>query len=168
MMLAKNRFRGKRFQLFVNLLRPRKDEVVLDLGCGEGEYLPLCLGQEYKIVGLDFSFRKVKMFCDKYPKFSGIVGDGKNLPFKGNSFDVIFSNSTIEHFGDKVAQAAFAEEVMRVGKRIFVQILNRYFSLEPHTFIPFFQFFPRKNFKFGLQSIFLWGIMGEGGFCVIP
>ena len=77
------------------------------------------------------------------PNFNSIVGDARNMKnFKDNQFDVIFSNSVIEHVGDYNAQLQMANEIKRVGKRYFVQTPNLYFPIEPHFVFPFFQFLP--------------------------
>lgn len=52
--------------------------------------------------------------------------------FQDNEFDAVFSNSVIEHVGDYEAQRQMANEIMRVGKRYFVQTPNFYFPIEPH------------------------------------
>ncbi|MEO7648000.1 MAG: methyltransferase type 11, partial [Gemmatimonadaceae bacterium] len=57
-------------------------------------------------------------------------------------FDVVFSNSVIEHLGNFAAQMRMANEVRRVGKRYFIQTPNLFFPLEPHFLVPGFQFFP--------------------------
>jgi SAM-dependent methyltransferase len=75
------------------------------------------------------------------PNFNSIVGDARDLKeFKENQFDVVFSNSVIEHVGDYNDQLQMANEIRRVGKRYFVQTPNLYFPIEPHLFSPFFSF----------------------------
>lgn len=75
--------------------------------------------------------------------FQAVVGDGRNMAeFENRSFDVVFSNSVIEHVGSFKYQQQMAREIRRVGCRYFLQTPNRYFPLEPHFLIPFFQFFP--------------------------
>ncbi len=72
-----------------------KDNRILDLGCGEGYIGDMLLN---KIdIGLDISLDEVAKAKD-LPAYKNVaVADINNLPFKNDSFDVIFSNSVIEH-----------------------------------------------------------------------
>jgi hypothetical protein len=76
--------------------------------------------------------------------------------FKDKEFDIVFSNSVIEHLFSTNNQERMAEETRRVGKYYFVQTPNFYFPLEPHWLFPFFQFLPftvrvflTRNFSLG-------------------
>ena len=70
-----------------------------------------------------------------------------------NEFDIVFSNSVIEHVGDFWKQKLFSSEIQRVGKRYFVQTPSFWFPYEPHTLIPFYQFFP-VNIKMLLRQVY--------------
>lgn len=72
-----------------------------------------------------------------------VGGDGRMLPFRDGAFDIVFSNSTIEHVGSRTDQKSFANEVARVGKRYWVQTPNRHFPFEMHVMLPFVHFLPR-------------------------
>jgi hypothetical protein len=72
-----------------------------------------------------------------------VLGDGTSLPFADQSFDLVFSNSVIEHVSSRVEQARFAAEIARVGKRYWVQTPNRYFPIEHHLWTPFVHWLPR-------------------------
>jgi hypothetical protein len=79
-----------------------------------------------------------------YPNIKVIKGDACDLSmYKDHSFDIVFSNSLIEHLYTKERQQKMASEAMRVGKYFFVQTPNRYFPIEPHYKFPFFQFLPK-------------------------
>ena len=72
-----------------------------------------------------------------------VVGDGRQLPFKDNEFQIVFSNSVIEHLGDLLSQQKFAKEIARVGVNYFVQTPYKYFFMETHFMLPLIQFIPR-------------------------
>ena len=61
-----------------------------------------------------------------------------------NSYDLTHSNSVIEHLYDFENQSKMALEVQRVGKKFLIQTPNKYFFLEPHYLLPFFQFLPNS------------------------
>jgi hypothetical protein len=78
-----------------------------------------------------------------YPNLESVVGDARNMcEFRDCEFDVVFSNSVIEHVGGYEDQKGMAKEAQRIGKRYFIQTPNFYFPFEPHYLFPFFQFFP--------------------------
>ncbi len=73
-----------------------------------------------------------------------VAGDGRRLPFGDRSFDVVFSNSVIEHVGDRESQRRFAREVMRVGRSWWVETPNRWFPVEQHLLTPLVHWLPRR------------------------
>lgn len=75
--------------------------------------------------------------------FKILEGDARSMSQFGDlEFDVVFSNSVIEHVGSFADQRRMAEEVMRVGRSFFLQTPNRFFPMEPHALFPGFQFLP--------------------------
>lgn len=76
--------------------------------------------------------------------FDIVYGDGRCLPFDDGAFDVVFSNSVIEHVGSRADQEQFAREVARVGRQYWIQTPNRHFPLEMHLMLPFVHFLPRS------------------------
>lgn len=64
------------------------------------------------------------------------------LNYQDKAFDVVFSNSVIEHVGDDSKQKAFAGEVRRLGKSYWVQTPSRWFPVEAHCGMPLWWFYP--------------------------
>jgi hypothetical protein len=58
------------------------------------------------------------------------------------SYDLVMSNSVIEHVGGHFQRQSFADAVHRLADRHWVQTPYRYFPIEPHWVCPGFQFLP--------------------------
>jgi hypothetical protein len=142
-----NNLRRKRFALFLKLLEQRKDKrpiSILDVGGTEIFWENMGFGvspdsiDQVKITLLNLEKSDVR-----HPNFQSIAGDARSMPqFKNGEFDIVFSNSVIEHVGDFDDQRRMAEEIKRVAKRYYVQTPNYHFPIEPHFLFPFFQFLP--------------------------
>jgi hypothetical protein len=57
-------------------------------------------------------------------------------------FDVVFSNSLIEHVGGHARRSELARQIHQLASRHWVQTPYRYFPLEPHWLCPGMQFMP--------------------------
>lgn len=58
------------------------------------------------------------------------------------TYDLVFSNSLLEHVGGHAQRVALAEEVHALAPRHWVQTPYRYFPVEPHWLFPGLQFLP--------------------------
>lgn len=73
-----------------------------------------------------------------------VAGDGCRLPFLDSAFDIVFSNSVIEHVGARAQQQQFAWEIARVGRCYWVQTPNRRFPVELHLMLPLIHHLPKR------------------------
>jgi len=86
-------------------------------------------------------------FVGESPDYAVEIGDARELPYTDNSFDLVFSNSVIEHVGTYQQMAQFAYECDRVGKQLYVQTPNRWFPLEAHFGAAFIHWLPKYWYK---------------------
>ncbi len=135
--LFQKQFRPRRMKLFTDLFRIDSNTRVLDVGGTLLNWSFLRIQPRLTILNIHPPSE------DLPPNVEWIVGDARSMPFTDKSFDVVFSNSVIEHVGKWEDQKRFAEEIRRVGKRYFVQTPNYYFPVEPHFITPFIHWLPR-------------------------
>jgi hypothetical protein len=87
-----------------------------------------------------------------------VAGDGRCLPFADRAFDIVFSNSVIEHVGNADSQRRFAEEVMRVGRAYWVQTPNRWFPVEQHLLTPLIHWLPKRWQRAIVPRFTVWSL----------
>ena len=87
-------------------------------------------------------------------------GDATSLSeFADGSFDVVFSNSVIEHLETYDRQAAMAREVRRLAPLYWIQTPNFWFPVEPHFLTPGWHWLPVRA-RVALLRRRRWGWRG--------
>lgn len=123
---------------FVASVCPQPGERLLDIGGTAGFWAESKLNAELTLLNRD------QMAAGSIPATVQFVqGDGCALPFEDGAFEIVFSNSVIEHIGTWARQQAFASEARRCGRRLWIQTPAREFFIEPHLIAPFFHWLPR-------------------------
>jgi len=92
------------------------DEKLLDIGCGTGFATEGLLQHLDTVYGLDQSAHQLEKAYAKFGKGGPVQfhrGDAERLPFKDDSFDVVWSSGSIEYWPNPVDAL---EEIRRIVK----------------------------------------------------
>jgi len=127
---------------------------------GHGPFRILDLGGRFDYwtrVGLDFLDRHdIEVTCVNYspeemnanisasPRLTAVVGDACNMAqLQDNSYDMVHSNSVIEHVGLFHKMREFADETRRLAPAYYVQTPYFWFPIDPHfPRVPGFHWLP--------------------------
>src|SRR5215813_1569119 len=153
-------FRKRRLAMFLSvvdeIVKERGRCRVLDLG-GVGSYW---LGLEDLWRDRPMHMTLVNLAAVDAPdgRFTSMAGDARSLPqFANRAFDIVHSNSVIEHVGSMADKRRMAAEIRRLAPRYFVQTPNYWFPVEPHFRMAAIHWLPR-----GLQRALV--MSGPRGF----
>lgn len=106
---------------------------IVDVGCGA---LGLrALEPDRDITGVDVAPRP------DYPGSFVQADATRRLPFADGAFDLAYSSSVVEHIAP-AQRPAFAAELTRVARAVFVQTPAWSFPIEPHALLPFAHWLP--------------------------
>lgn len=133
---------------FIRLMKPKENMKVLDIGgqptIWDNVAVPLkitCLN----LPGIAITNHQT------HHDISYVEGDGCNMPdFEVDEFDLVFSNSVIEHVGDYEKRKMYAQEIQRLSNTYWIQTPYKYYPLEAHCGMPFWWLYPQA-----LRSLFL-------------
>src|SRR5262245_27700905 len=129
------RFRNQRANKFGRLFKPTPLDCILDVGGLPKFWDGLPIESRITLLNTDPLDEEQRPVVRANQEVA--VGDGTRLDYGDRSFDIVFSNSVIEHVGTLERQMAFANEVRRVGKAYWVQTPAKEFPIEPHYLGPF-------------------------------
>lgn len=103
-----------------------KDLKVLDAGAGTGRLTGRLHEAGAQVTALDISPDMLSILSQKYPEIETVVGDMEDMPFKDETFDLVFSSMALVHLKKL---DPFLDEAYRVlkneGKLILLNIHYR-------------------------------------------
>lgn len=149
-------WRSKRMNWFIEIIKPEKTDTLLDVGGYPGTWTarPPLVG---RIDCLNVHPVEWSGAAAPLHHITTLVGDGCALTYPDHAYDIVFSNSVIEHVGTWEQQRAFAAEVRRVGKRLWLQTPAYSCPLEPHFMAPFVHWLPIPVRRRVLRWMTPWG-----------
>lgn len=135
-----DRLRARRFRLIYETFPDITEMHVLDLG-GTVSFWLKAHTHPSRVTLVNVSDQH-----SPEPWMQCLVGDVCEPPaaLQRESFDLVFSNSVIEHVGGHARRLRMAEVVHDLGDHHWIQTPYRYFPIEPHWLFPGFQFLPTK------------------------
>lgn len=116
------------------------DMDVLDLG-GEPPFW-----RSFTVRPASVTVLNLMAFDTDEPWLRTLVGDACEPPAEvaARRYDLVISNSVIEHVGGHIPRQRFADVVNQASDRHWVQTPYRYFPVEPHWVFPAMQFLPLR------------------------
>ena len=145
--------RTSQFHKFISVMSPKPSTKVLDVGVTSDETLKdsnmfekLYKHHSSLSVATVEDSKKIKKL---YPKLKRVISveSHKKLPLKDKSFDIVVSWATLEHTGNYADQEFFLNELLRVGKRVYITTPYRGAVYEPHTGLFFLHWLPLSIFR---------------------
>jgi SAM-dependent methyltransferase len=121
---------------------------VLEAGCGTGQTLA-CFSRRHETVGLDISRRALGLARRQCG--SPVLGDLFAMPFRDNSFDLVYNSGVIEHFREPENLRAI-EEMARITRREGTVII-----IVPNSLCPWYRAGKKaavlmNRFEFGYEE----------------
>lgn len=135
------RSRARRWEWLVRTFPDLEEMSVIDLGGDPDEWLQS--PKRPKTVHV-LNIEPLERDVPDWMQFD--FGDACALPERiaSRRYDLVYSNSVLEHVGGHERRMRFAESVHALAPRHWVQTPYRYFPVEPHWIAPGMQFLPTR------------------------
>ncbi len=108
--------------IFVKELIGKDSKFILDLACGKGvlrDYFRKSIPGS-KVVYIDKAFAMIKGLKEIYPNEMALRGEGENIPFGEDKFDVVIIFNSFPHFMDKEKTIWECYRVLKKNGRLIV------------------------------------------------
>ncbi len=96
----------------------KQNDYILDIGCGQGDFLMACKNHNLNAIGID-SEEKWITYCKKL-KLKSKQGTIQHIPFPDNTFDYVFCQSVLEHITDPITAIYEIKRVLKKGGTLII------------------------------------------------
>jgi SAM-dependent methyltransferase/ribosomal protein S18 acetylase RimI-like enzyme/mannose-6-phosphate isomerase-like protein (cupin superfamily) len=109
----------------LELMAPEPGEAILDAGCGTGRHLSPLVARGCRPIGVDFSFRMLRVARQRLPTVPLVQGAlEQRLPFVDGCFDQVLCALVGEHLTDLVSAFMELGRVLRPGGRLAFSVYH--------------------------------------------
>jgi 2-polyprenyl-3-methyl-5-hydroxy-6-metoxy-1,4-benzoquinol methylase len=117
---------------------------VLNLGCGTGGFNEAAAAAGMRVVGVDADVGAIGICAmrDGVPASRFAGGQSERLPFRSDSFDLVYCFSVIEHVASVEASVSEMVRVTRPGGAVYVHTPNAWSWYEGHYKVFWIPFMP--------------------------
>ena len=118
----------------LGIIKPKKFNRVLEVGCGFGRNLKFLIDQGIKpetFTGIDFSQNLLQLAkANLPPQVKLYPGKAQNLPFPDNYFNLTFTHGVLMHLPPNQVNQAFSE-LVRVSKKYLALVEETVTGTDP-------------------------------------
>jgi ubiquinone/menaquinone biosynthesis C-methylase UbiE len=109
---------------YTTILKIIKKGPILDVGCGNCNFLEICKNKKLNAQGIDFSRKAVELARKK--GFKVKIGDSEKIPFKDNSFATITLLDVLEHVYSPRKTLDEIYRVLKINGELVIVIPNTF------------------------------------------
>ncbi len=106
-----------------------RDARLLEIGCGMGTDLLQFARAGARCIGIDLTPRSIEITRHRFALYGAngafMISDGERLPFRSESFDVVYSNGVLHHTPDTEGAICEVYRVLRKGGTAKVMLYHR-------------------------------------------
>lgn len=102
-----------------------RGDAVLDIGCGTGAFLLAAAERGARVFGLDASDSLLALARQRVPDADLRVGEMEQLPYDGDSFDLVTGFNSFFFAADMVSALREAARVAKPGAPVVIQVWGR-------------------------------------------
>lgn len=158
----------RRFRITSNRIN-LNGKKILDFGCGNGVQTIEIAKTSATIIAVDIDYNDIQTFkehisLNNINNITAIKYDGKILPIKSNSIDLVLSYEVLEHVHSESDSLQELYRVLKQGGEILISVPNKWWLFETHgaylpilpwNRVPFFSWLPHSiHSKFAKARIY--------------
>lgn len=113
------------YREILDQLKPTKQHMLLDNGCGSGLFSNMAISTGAQVVGIDAAHGLLEVARKRNPKNSFLEEDLEALPFANESFDFVIACNSLQYAGSFDNALSEATRVLKPGGRLAIAIWDK-------------------------------------------